>query len=168
MIISGRIDNDNVVQARIAKVSVNVLVRVKGAVEEWTYKLMRKVMEEKLSGQVLNKRTGNLRRSIPRGTHVTETGSSVVGVVGLGDDQKIAKYGAIHEYGGTIPAHTVEIKNKLALRWMNNGTPRFAKRVNIPAVTMPERSFLRSSLKESELDFKLAVEKAIQQGAKDK
>ncbi|MFX8565905.1 HK97 gp10 family phage protein, partial [Acinetobacter baumannii] len=55
-------------------------------------KLQREVVQNKLSGQVLNVRTGNLRRSIDQ--VVTTEGSAVIGIVSTN-----VKYGRIHEYG---------------------------------------------------------------------
>ena len=53
------------------------------------------------------------------------------------------KYAAIHQLGGTIPAHTILPKRAKALRWFNgSGNVRFAKKVEIPTITMPKRPFL--------------------------
>lgn len=167
MIKAELIGGDKVILS-VDKLSVQAVVAVKLFISKYTYVLMRRVMQDKLSGQVLNVRTGNLRRSIPRGTKVVESGDNITGVVGLGGggSAKVAKYGGIHEYGGTIPAHVVEVKNKMALRWMSNGTPRFAKRVNIPAVKMPVRSFLRSTLREARAEFNAGINKAVQKAIK--
>jgi hypothetical protein len=165
--IKGELIGGDKVILSVDKLSVNTIAAVKLFISKFTYVLMRRVMQDKLSGQVLNVRTGNLRRSIPRGTKVVESGDNIVGVVGLGDDKKVAKYGRLHEYGGTIPAHVVEVKNKKALMWMSNGSPRFAKRVNIPAVKMPERSFLRSTLKEAQGEFNAGINAAIQKAIKN-
>lgn len=150
------------------KVGVRSLVAVKAFVEKFTFKMMRSVMTEKLSGQVLKVRSGNLRRSIPRGTKIVEGPELIRGIVGLGDDEggKVAKYGRIHEYGGVIPAHDIEIKNKQALMWMKNGTPRFAKRVHIPRIKMPVRSFLRSTLQEHRAEFQQGLQDALTRSIK--
>ena len=60
-------------------------------------KLQREVKRNRLSGQVLNVRTGNLRRSIHH--QVTSSGGLVVGEVNTN-----VRYGAAQEYGfaGTV------------------------------------------------------------------
>lgn len=100
---------------------------------------MTGLVKQKLSGDVLKVRTGRLRRSI----HYTleNTTNRSTAIVGTN-----VEYAAIHEFGGTIPAHVIFPKNKQALKFMMGGQVVFAKRVNIPAVTMPQRSFLQSSL----------------------
>ena len=51
------------------------------------------------------------------------------------------KYAAIHEYGGTIPPHQIVPDKARALAFAIGGKQVFAARVNLPAVTMPERSY---------------------------
>jgi hypothetical protein len=58
------------------------------------------------------------------------------------------KYTAIQEFGGTIPPHEIVPDKAKALAFAVGGKQVFAARVNLPAVTMPERSYLRSSLAE--------------------
>ena len=59
------------------------------------------------------------------------------------------KYAAIHEFGGTIPPHQIVPDKAKALAFAVDGKQVFAARVvNLPAVTMPERSYMRSSLAE--------------------
>lgn len=52
------------------------------------------------------------------------------------------KYGAIHQLGGTIPAHTVRPKRAKTLAFMVGGRMVFASKVEIPAMTLPARPFL--------------------------
>jgi phage gpG-like protein len=58
------------------------------------------------------------------------------------------KYAAIHEFGGVIPPHEIVPDKAKALAFLLGGKQAFAARVDLPAVTMPERSYLRSSLAE--------------------
>ena len=58
------------------------------------------------------------------------------------------KYAAIHEFGGMIPPHQIVPDKAKALAFLVGGKQVFAARVNLPAVTMPERSYLRASLAE--------------------
>jgi phage gpG-like protein len=100
-------------------------------------------VQQKLAGTVLNARTGALARSIVSSIEETATGVAVT-IASNGD----VKYAAIHEFGGTIPPHEILPNKARALAFAIGGKQVFAARVNLPAVTMPERSYLRSSLEE--------------------
>jgi phage gpG-like protein len=99
-------------------------------------------VQQKLAG-VLNPRTGALARAIVATIEETATGGAVT-IATNGD----VKYAAIHEYGGVIPPHEIVPDKAKALAFLLGGKQAFAARVNLPAVTMPERSYLRSSLAE--------------------
>ena len=100
-------------------------------------------VHQKLAGGVLNERSGALARSIIA-TIADASGNIAVSVIASSD----VKYAAIHEFGGTIPPHEIVRDKAKALAFLIGGKQAFAERVNIPAVTMPERSYLRSSLGE--------------------
>lgn len=121
-------------------------------------KLEAKVKREKLSGQVLNKRSGNLMRSIQ---HLVEssTGAVVGKVYSAGD----VKYAAIHEFGGQTKPHVIEAKNGKALAFTFGGKQAFFKRVNHPGSKIPERSFLRSSLTEMRDEIVTGLERTVKE-----
>jgi hypothetical protein len=48
-------------------------------------------------------------------------------------------------------------QNARALAFPWRGQQRFFKRVSLPAVTMPERSFMRSALAETEPEIRAAI-----------
>jgi phage gpG-like protein len=102
---------------------------------------LRDRVERNLSGAVLQRRSGRLAASIAVDVQRSGLGASAR----VSSD---APYAAIHEYGGTIPAHTVLPQSARALAFPWRGRQRFFKRVSLPAVTMPERSFMRSALDE--------------------
>jgi phage gpG-like protein len=105
--------------------------------------LADKIRNEKLSGQVLNARSGALRDSI--GAEVFSDGEDVSASVGSYGD---VKYAAIQEYGGKTGAHEIlPVKGKV-LAFLVGGAMRFARRVEHPGSVIPERSYLRSSLDE--------------------
>ena len=105
--------------------------------------LAAKVRNDKLSGQVLNVVSGDLRASIVG--EATVDGNDVVGSVeSMGD----VKYAAIQEYGGKTAAHEILPSKADALAFIIGGALRFATRVEHPGSTIPERSYLRSSLEE--------------------
>jgi len=100
-------------------------------------------IQQKLAGTVLNAKSGALARSIV--ATIEDSSANVsVRIATSGD----VKYAAIHEFGGTIPPHQIVPDKAKALAFAIGGKQIFAARVQIPTVTMPERSYLRSSLAE--------------------
>lgn len=121
------------------------------------------VVKRKLSGEVLHVRSGTLRRSVNR--RVVEEGGSVVGSVGTN-----VRYAAPHEYGFTgdvqVRGHSRRSARQLALaRWRRKkdgtlvevagsykkaggGAGEVWVAPHVRHVNMPERSFLRSTLRE--------------------
>jgi phage gpG-like protein len=70
------------------------------------------------------------------------------------------KYAAIHEFGGTIPPHQIVPDKAKALAFLVGGKQAFAERVNLPAIVMPERSYLRSSLAEMADEIRVGMSEA--------
>jgi phage gpG-like protein len=100
-------------------------------------------IQQKLSGDVLNPKSGTLAGSIGV-TIADETAGISVCIAASAD----VKYAAIHEFGGTIPAHEILPDKARALAFLVGGKQTFAARVSMPTVTMRERSYMRSSLAE--------------------
>jgi phage gpG-like protein len=100
-------------------------------------------IQQKLSGGVLNTRSGALASSII--ATVDESSADVSVRIGTSGD---VKYAAIQEFGGAIPPHEIVPDKAKALAFAIGGKQVFAARVNLPAVTLPERSYLRASLGE--------------------
>jgi HK97 gp10 family phage protein len=123
--------------------------------------LQAKVQSEKLSGQVLHVVTGALRRSIFQS--VEDSSTKVIAKVASSGD---VKYAGIHEFGGTIPAHEILPNKAKALAFLVGGKQVFAARVMMPAVQMPERSFLRSALTEMSDQIKDGLREAVREGLK--
>lgn len=113
-------------------------------------------IQQKLSGGVLNQKSGALARSIATAIDDSTGGISVT----LATSPDI-KYAAIHEYGGTIPPHEIVPDKARALAFIVGGKQAFATRVNLPAIAMPERSFMRSSLAEMADEIKEALSDAV-------
>ena len=116
--------------------------------------VLRERVERNLSGVVLQQRSGRLAASIS----VDIEQSGLAASLSVSSD---APYAAVHEYGGTIPARTVLPRSARVLAFPWHGQQRFFKRVSLPAVTMPERSFLRSALAETEPEIRAAIEAAV-------
>lgn len=108
-----------------------------------------KVKADKLSGQVLNVRTGRLRRSI--NFDVSENNSSVIGSVGT--NVEYAKY---HEYG--------EAQHGGA-----RGILQALQRAALPPSVngLPPRSFLRSTLYQMKQDITDKLGEAVHKAAKE-
>jgi len=125
-------------------------------------KLENKVKGDKLSGQVLNVRSGNLRRSIQN--LVTQTNSSTIGQVYSSGD---VKYAAIHEFGGTIQIPEITARGR-ALASTMAGKQVFFKKVAAHTITMPQRSFMRSSLSDMKTEIVNGLRQAVREGAQER
>ena len=150
------LEGDRELRAKLDKMPQQVHAALLRTVYSLALKLERHIKQNKLQGQVLKHQSGNLQRSIQ--SAVDDSGSGVMGRVFSSGD---VKYAAIHEFGGRIPAHVIEPKNGEALRFMMNGKEVFAKRVNHPGSTMPERSFMRSGLRDMRPEIIESINKAV-------
>ncbi len=116
---------------------------------------LQEKIQQKLAGEVLQTRSGTLAASIvasiadsPQGIAVRIASTDV-------------KYAAIHEFGGTIPPHQIVPDKAKALAFVIGGKQVFAARVQIPAVTMPARSYMRSSLAEMAETIRKGLNEAV-------
>ena len=125
-------------------------------------KLQAKIVNEKLAGQVLNRITGALSRSI-FWEMITDNDSGVVAKVASSGD---VKYAAIHEFGGKTPPHDIYPTKGEALHFFAGGKEIFAKVVHHPGSVMPERSFMRSSLREMQTEIIEQIQQAAVEGMK--
>lgn len=113
--------------------------------------LQRHVQADKLSGQVLKVRTGRLRSSI--NLAVDNTATSVSATVGTN-----VSYASIHEFGVSHP-WIIEARRGKALAFEVGGNTIFRKRVTHPP--LPERSFLRSALRDMAPQIEAAYREAV-------
>lgn len=141
--ITGQIVKGRDLPDRFKALAPKVNSGVQKAVERLAIKMTGNV-KNKLSGDVLKVRTGNLRRSVH---YEKEFGQNkAFAIVGTN-----VIYARIHEYGGTIVPKTAKaLKFKIGDRW-----------VITKKVTIPERSFLRTALKELVPEIKATLEKAV-------
>jgi hypothetical protein len=123
---------------------VTVLAWMRGQTDGFTQKMLRKmnylmlrlqqkIVGEKLSGQVLNQRSGLLAGG------VQVIPAEIEGDVLVSGVSSLTWYGIVHEEG----PHTIVPVNKKWLRFMMNGKEVFAK-----SVFLPERKFMRPALGE--------------------
>jgi len=102
--------------------------------------LQRRVMREKLSGQVLKVRTGTLRRSIDQA--VLRSPASVRGVVSTN-----LEYARAHEYGFKGAETVKQHLRTITQAWGRQISPRQVMvRQHVRSANIPEKSFLRSAL----------------------
>jgi phage gpG-like protein len=111
---------------------------------------------QKLSGEVLAMKSGALAASI--GVTIENSPAGVAVRLATSPD---VKYAAIHEFGGIIPPHEIVPDKAKALAFLIGGKQAFAARVQIPAVTMPERSYMRASLEEMAEEVKSEFTAAV-------
>lgn len=125
-----------------------------------TLKLLTRVKADKLSGQVLQVRTGRLRRSINQRIDGAGT-THVSGTVGTN-----VSYARAHELGfkGTVPVR--ESLRTQVKAWGRDIEPiKVTVKAHSRKVNMPARSFLRSALQDMQpeivRELGLAVDGAI-------
>ena len=106
-----------------------------------------------VSGAVVNAKTGTLQAAI---TQASDAASATVGV-----DSSIAPYGAALEFGASIPAQLIEVKNAKALAFVVGGSQVFAKHVMHPAFVLPPHSFLGSALEGLAPDLVAMLDDAV-------
>lgn len=135
---------DAEVVRKLASIPPRMREELKAGIGRLALKLQRNVVRDKLSGQVLKVRTGRLRRSITN--TVIDEGSSVSGIVSTP-----VVYAPIHEYG----FHgTQSVRESLRTIKQAFGRSIAPKQITVRAhdrrVNLPERSFLRSALRDLE------------------
>jgi len=133
--ITGKIVGDAELIQRLNSMPEVIRGRLRTAIQRLTIQLQGNVKGDKLSGQVLQVRTGRLRRSITQ--QVTESGDTITGIVGTN-----VEYAHRLEYGfegqETVREHIRKLKSgKIA-----------SVRSFVRNAKTPQRSFLRSALQE--------------------
>lgn len=138
--------------AKLGRLSRQGREAVRSSVQRLTLRLLAKVKSDKLTGQVLNVRTGRLRRSINQRVKTEPKG--VYGLVGTN-----VEYARRHEYGGrvNVKAHT----RMMRVAWGKKVRNPRKIQVRAHTVTYPERSFLRSALREMEPNIREELRKAL-------
>jgi len=119
------------------------------------------VQQDKLSGQVLNRLSGDLAASIAA---TVEIGDGVVTAQVFAANPP--PYADILELGGVIPAHEVRPVSAEALSFMLEGRQVFAKVAHIPDVTLPAHSYLRASLQDMAAEITTELQQAVARALK--
>lgn len=153
MSISVKVD-DSRVQLKLANLPSDIRRRLVETMTKIGYELADDVKTGKLSGQVLNVRSGLLRSSV--GNETTDEGGRITTKVGVPGSR--VPYAAIHEYGGTI--NVPEVSGKLMVFGQ---PPVFTMHHKAYPVKMPERSYLRSTLTEKAPHYISQIADAIKE-----
>lgn len=157
MLINITLVGDKELIARLDKVPMAAMAALRVKVMQLALKLENYVKTQKLNGQILNRISGRLARSIAN--KVTASASEVFARVFSSGD---VKYAGIHEFGGTTAPHIIEPKKASVLAFAGaDGGMVFARRVHHPGSKMPERSFLRSSLHDMSTEISLGMKSAV-------
>ena len=106
-----------------------------------------------LAGDALADRSSKLRDAI---TETSDARSAVVGVA-----SGAAPYAGALEFGASIPAQLIDIKNGKALAFAVGGSQVFAKHVMHPAFVLPPHSFLRRALADLAPDALAMLDDAV-------
>jgi len=139
----------------VRKIYPNTQAALEESVGQLALKLVRKIREEKLTDQQLKNRTGALRNSISQ--RIDTSGSRITAVINTRKP-----YAMAHEFGFT---GTVTVKEHMRQIRQAFGKPISPVNVRVRTHTMhmhlPERSFLRSSLREMETEIKAGMRDAL-------
>jgi phage gpG-like protein len=137
------VDGVDALQARLDAYPAALASDLADKAQKLASALADKVKYEKLAGDLLNSRSGALAASIA--AEVSGDGEDITATVGSFGD---VKYAAIQEYGGRTAAHEILPSKARVLAFVAGGATHFAARIEHPGSTIPERSYLRSSLEE--------------------
>jgi phage gpG-like protein len=151
--ITAALTGDADVAQKLDGFAARLQTELRSGLGQMAERLRQDIVASKLSGQMLQSRSGRLQRSV-----------AVMAVAGEGDALSVsvtvaAPYAALHEYGfrgsETIRGHVRRITQAF-------GRPITAKAIDVRsysrAVVYPERSFLRSALNELEASGALRAE----------
>jgi phage gpG-like protein len=138
--------DDRVVRLRLETMPKRLHDALYRAVDADRLKLETYIKADKLSGQVLHVISSDLRASIH--SDVDDQGNQIYGRAFSSGD---VKYAAIHEYGGDIYPKTAK-----ALVFEIDGKLIFSRHVH-----MPERSYMRSSLRDMSAQIQADLERAV-------
>jgi phage gpG-like protein len=153
------IDGSKAVE-RVRAITPNVRTALEVKVSALAVRLQRKIRADKLYGQVLKYRSGNLNTHIEQA--VQSSNGSVVGIVSTA-----VKYAAVHEYGfhGTVNVreHLRTIKEAFGKSLREPVT--YTVSAHSRMMNMPERSFMRSALADMRDEITEGIRDAVAEGA---
>ena len=154
---SADFDSGQAMIDRLAGAADLVTQLVSAKMTEMAEELRKHVVDDKLSGQVLKRRSGKLANSIR--AEVTADGNGI----GVRVFSEGVPYADIHEYGGKTRAHDIYPDKAKVLAFVMGGRKVFARVVHHPGSQMPERSYMRSSAAELHAHIAEEVAEAARQ-----
>jgi phage gpG-like protein len=152
--ISVEVDTSHA-QLKLARIDQQTRTALRGEIVKLTQALAI-LVRGKLSGGVLNKRTGRLYNSIQ--SQLIENTTAIYGRVSTSG----VPYAAIHEFGGVIK-HPGSSKFQA---WQSPGGWVYARMTRPHDIPSPERSYMRSSLADMRDEIVERMSSAVRDGAK--
>lgn len=165
--ISGYLVGDRQLVAQLGALPKAIQDNIAKTVDMLGLRLIANVVTQKLSGQVLKRRTGRLAASIARGGAQTrskfeQTSTTAIAYVGTN-----VTYGRTWEYGAHVPAYEIRPKNGQALHFFSHGAEIFAKVVHMPARDIKARPYLAPALQEMKPQIIAEIQRTLTQTVKD-
>ena len=155
--IAARLVGDSAALGRLTAMRQDANQGIARAIAKLGIDLQNNVQQDKLSGQVLQVRSGALRQSIAG--QVDDTGSAVHTTV-----YSALNYAAAQEYGFS---GTVNVRASLRQIKEAFGHPIAAETIGVAGharrMELPERSFLRSALDDMTPDIAAGIESALRE-----
>ncbi len=150
--ISGVVIGGEAATARFANFSQRLRAELRVGIGRAALLVQIDSKQNKLSGQVVNVKTGRLRRTI--NTKITQTDTGVQGTVGTN-----VEYAHVHEFGFQ---GAVSVREHLRRSKLGN---EYVVRSHTMRMNIKERSFLRSALADMAgpigAEFEHAVQRAV-------
>lgn len=100
--------------------------------------------------------TGSARRAL-RATSTRLESDGLVSSIGGYVTSKGVNYLAVHEFGATIPPHTIRARNGGALKFVINGKVILRKSVKHPGATLPARGMIQRGIRDRLPDYRQAM-----------
>jgi phage gpG-like protein len=142
------VPNTEQLQRDLGITRARLLVDLKREITRVAIDVSAHIKDRKLSGQVLKVQTGRLRRSI--NYKIGETGTGIEARVGTN-----VEYARIHEFGFS---GTVNVREH-----MRKAKKAYTVKAHTRRVNLPERSFMRSSMKDMRQDIDQRIARVVGQ-----
>ncbi|CAM8755319.1 hypothetical protein X986_3950 [Burkholderia pseudomallei] len=192
MKIDAKVTGESVVTERIGRITPGIRTALERKIQDLAIRLQRHVVTDKLAGQVLNVRTGRLWRSINQALVESSDRQSITAVVSTAVEYAaIHEYGGIihrmsnpgvvrlrtdaqgrllrNARGGAIFAKKSHKRAREVAFASAYVTDDFGSQVGVPKaydIVMPERSFLRSALKDMRPEILAGIREAVARGVR--
>lgn len=156
------IDVTSTLAASIDKKAEAIVTAVRQSMVRELGTLLAYIKDEKLSGQVLHQRTGNLKGSGFIESPGFGEGGTFTGYVGFGRE---IDYAAVLNYGGKGYYDIYPVNAKALRFFARGGMEVFARHVHHPP--LPARNYLESSAKELQPEITANMQAAVTEAAAD-